>query len=248
MASPESLKQLAERGAEYGERIPVRGGAYSRWSPGGGAEIWVHLDRRGEPIGINPHFASDNRMRVTLKSRVPDRRGPMDGAFWLEQCDGERCPFVFSAPDYARCRDLKLPAVVELQLSAFAHHIEAYATDADFAQSLPRKPGLASESLIPSGTFEPGGKPIIPPKSEIIITGHVLEADTITNGATKVAFQWARVRTFGAVLDVVTDPTILHGKLVPGGVVFGMFWVSGRVPDYQPPAKPGLLDRVFGKG
>ena len=67
----ESLRRLVEQGARYGERISApRGGAYYRWSPGGGAEVWVQVNPKGELFGMHPHFTGAARMRASLTGRL----------------------------------------------------------------------------------------------------------------------------------------------------------------------------------
>lgn len=49
----------------------------------------------------------------------PDDGNPESGAY----------PFVFDAPDYILHDAVKLPAVFDVQLAAFAHELDAYASD-----------------------------------------------------------------------------------------------------------------------
>lgn len=48
-------------------------------------------------------------------------------------------------------------------------------------------------------------------------------------GATGATFVWAKVQTYGAVIDLVADPVLLDRRVVTGGVIRGSFWLSGRI-------------------
>jgi hypothetical protein len=61
------------------------------------------------------------------------------------------------------------------------------------------------------------------------ISGRVLATQTITNPVTSQKFYWARIHTQGGELDVVADPQVVQGQLVVGGVIYGSFWLSGRL-------------------
>lgn len=71
--------------------------------------------------------------------------------------------------------------------------------------------------------------PSDPPLAYAIFTGHVLETSIITNPVTDHEFIWAKVRTLGGEVDMVSDPVLLNGPVVKGGVVSGSFWLSGRI-------------------
>lgn len=49
---------------EDGERISIDRGAYVRWTPGHGVEMWVQINADNQRIGVSPHFAGQSRVEV----------------------------------------------------------------------------------------------------------------------------------------------------------------------------------------
>ena len=77
-----------------------------------------------------------------------------------------------------------------------------------------------------------------------MIAGHVQHTEERSNPATGRRFHYLRVKTYGAVeVDVVADPTIVTGSPAVGGVVWGTFWLSGRLLHSQNEQQRGSLDR-----
>lgn len=56
----------------------------------------------------------------------------------------------------------------------------------------------------------------------------------------------AEVETLGGVFDVVVDPELLPDGIPDGGVVQGVFWLTGRWLEYEK-APPGLWRRLRGR-
>lgn len=238
VSSKEEFHDLALRAAREGEPFEARGGSYARWSPGSGIELWAQVTRDGKVVGINPHYSGGATTLVGLTSRVVRReRSPDDGFFgWAsprnQDPESGWYPFVFDAPDYELHRDLTLPVIREVQLAAFAHEIRAYQSDEEYEEARrrgDRGTGLAAEAFIPSGLFKPGGEAIEPPQALAVLAGHVLEARLLSNPVTGASFQWARLRTYGAEIDVVADFEVIVGRTKEGGVLSGSFWLSGRI-------------------
>ena len=99
---------------------------------------------------------------------------------------------------------------------------------------------MAAESLIPSGTFNPGGQPKDPMQAEAIINGVIQATEERTNGVTGERFVWMRIHTLGAHLEVIADPSIVKGTPVPGAIAGTVGWLAGR-PDRVPRPLPELL-------
>ena len=248
--SPAAFGRLVEQLAGEAAPIEVRNGRYLRWSSPSGAEIWIQVNGSNGIVGAAPHFAGEAELRAALTGRVtrPDDT-ELDGAFraTVDPDDAEpgggAYPLVFDSPDFF-CHDrLSLPATLAVQVAAFAHEITVYDTVAAY-EAIHRGPGhFASRSLIPSGTFEPGGAPIEPPLALAIVTGHVRRSGRRVNEHSGLPFHWAEVESHRAVFDVVIDPALATVPPV-GGVVHGTFWLSGRP---RPTRKRTVLDRLLGR-
>jgi hypothetical protein len=224
----EEFADLAMTTITQGKPIQVSGGTYYRWAPGAGVELWAQVDPDGRIIGLHPHFRGAARMRVGLTKRIArERDSALDGSFygWADPEDNDpengQYPFAFDAPDFERHDRLALPAIVNVQLAAFAHILSAF--ESDEAVRSGETHMMAAESCIPSGTFS------TPPKSTVVFYGHVLNRAQLTNSHTECAFCWAQVRTLGGEFDVVADPEIIKGTITQGGVIGGSVWLSGRI-------------------
>jgi hypothetical protein len=219
-------------------RIETEAGDYFRWSPGGGAELWFQRSPDETLIGMNPHFDAQTRTRVRLTGREPDPKHVLDGGFhlWLdpEPVDPEdrdpavgASPLFVDVPDFRAYDHLALPVELDASIAAFAHRLEIYASEDEL-----RATGsmMAAESLIPSGLFFPGGPSREPAAAEAIFYGSVQAAEVRRNGATNQEFLWARVRTYGATLEIVADPSLAARPPAGGDIIGGTFWMSARFP------------------
>lgn len=239
----EQFQRAMVRGAKRGRVVRVRNGAYHHWSPGGGAEVWVQSQGR-DVLGGHPHFDGGARMRVAVTARV--RRSdttPLDGALhaWaapLDENDPESgmYPFVFVVPDYRTLDGLELPAVVDVHLVAFASDIEAHASEQAYVDSQETEFKYAPKSFVPVGLFAEDGESAEP---LAILAGTVLAAELRTNPEGR-DFLWICARTLGGEIDIVADPEHLAVAPVPGGIVSGFFYLSGRIVEVPVPDRaPG---------
>jgi GNAT superfamily N-acetyltransferase len=234
LESEADFVKLAEQAYEEGQAWEVDRGTYIKWAPGGGIELWLQLDAHGDIIGLNPHFRGKGLMRAALTHAIVRADGTLlDGAFhaWANPSEDDPArgdfPFVFDVPDFYLDKP-KLPAVLDVQLAAFAHELQSYESDQAYDETQPGEIKFAAESFIPAGLFFPGGDEVDPPQAHALFSGHVQATALITNPITGQEFCWAQVRTLGGEMDVVADPVLLNGLLVEGGVVSGTFWLSGR--------------------
>lgn len=238
------LEEYAFRTCDFGEPINIDGQAhYCRWRVGAGAELWAAVNERDETVGLSPHFTGGASMRVAITGRiVPDDAPTMDGYFhaWAnpdENADDPESgdyPFVFAAPDFAAWAALPLPTTVSVSLAAFAHELDAYPDEDAYTASQEGELKYAAESFIPSGLFVEEGEA---PQPAAIFTGRVLETEVRSLPDSWRSFVWARVRTLGGEVDVVAARDEVRGEVVPGGIVSGSFWLSGRIIG-EPPNPP----------
>lgn len=232
------FQRYARQALAEGEAIAAPAGRYVRWAVAPGVQLWLQIDREDVVIGLNPHFSGQALMRIGLTRRIAREGDSMlDGAFhgWADPKSDDpesgAYPMVFDAPDYDLHRALDLPAVRDVQLAAFAHQINAFASEEEYHAGQEQGLQFASKSFIPSGLFGADERSTDPPTATAIFTGHVLNTELLTNAVTGAAFHWAWVSTLGGEVDVVADPEVVNGRLVPGGVLSGSFWLSGQVLD-----------------
>lgn len=233
--SGDDFVTLAEEVSSIADPLPATAGDYLRWSPPSGEELWLQVDPEHRLLGMNPHFRGRSSMRVQVDARIRrDDHTALDGAFHafaMPEGDGEEAqlyPFVFDAPDADVHAALALPATALVQLAAFANQAECFPTPEAFAAS-PRGGRFASKAFIPSGLFAADGEMLDQPKAYAILIGHVLESATLENTLTHLPYHWALLETYGGMLDVVIDPSVLPEMPPTGGVMMGSFWLSGRI-------------------
>ena len=265
VATQEDAERLAEQVRPQTAGTPVEAGTYLRWAPGSGEELWLRLDRHGRVTGLAPHFSGASRQRLRLEERF-GRRGDagLDGAFLACSLDpvddSEWSQLVFDAPDAAAHADVPLPAVASVQVAAFAHSVDVHESpDAFAAAQAGEEMRFASQSFMALGLWsdELGGDAPAS-QAEAVFSGHVVESSRRENPLTGNGYVWAAVETLGGVYDVVAAPEQLPAPPPPGAVVFGSFWLSGRLleeprpePRAESHAEPsrerrGFLRRLLG--
>ena len=120
---------------------------------------------------------------------------------------------------------LQFPYCTNVQLALFPEAVSVFANEADFNASQAGRPTqYASSSLIPSGLF---GDP--PPRPEAIAAGTITGIKHHTNKLTGLPFISAAFDTFGGVYDLVLPNAADTKELAIGNIVFGRFWVSGKI-------------------
>lgn len=219
-----------------GQVIEMSAGCYRRLVAGTGVELWLEEDSDGAITQMNPHFAGSTRMRVRIVNRLVTPRGnTVNNAFeaWADP-EGEHedqpgaYPFVFDSPDFHLYNAMELPLIEEVQIAAFAEDVRVCRSEEEFRAAPETGPlKLAVESFVPLHHFVAEGNMSV---AYAKISGRVIETRTIENLLTPESFCWARLRTYGGEVDMVADPALLERAPVEGDIVFGSFWMSGRIP------------------
>ncbi|HYX76843.1 MAG TPA: hypothetical protein VE757_06680 [Gaiellaceae bacterium] len=262
VSTVDEVEALAERVRPDCGETAVATGSYLRWEGGDGAELWLQLDRRGRLIGLNPHFSGRSQLQVRLVESVQTAHdSALDGAFsaWTLDPEGDEeewSQLIFDAPDAACHSGLALPAVGEVQIAAFAHSLDVHGSAEAFAAAQAGEElAFASQSFIALGLWaEELGTEGSP--ADASFSGHVVESATKENPLTRQPYTWIAVETLGGVFDVVAAPDLAPEPPPARSVVFGTFWLSGRLlgePRSEPAAaetprqeRRGLLRRLFG--
>jgi tetratricopeptide (TPR) repeat protein len=219
-----------------GQVIELGAGCYRRLADGAGVELWLEENGQGNPTQMNPHFAGATRMRVRIVNRLVTPRGEtVNNAFaaWADP-EGEHddqpgaYPFVFDSPDFHLYDAMELPLIEEVQIAIFAEDVRVYRNEEEFRAADETGPlPLAVESFVPLDRLMAQGSLTF---AYAKISGHVMETRIIENLLTPESFCWARLRTYGGEVDMVADPALLERLPVAGDIVFGYFWISGRIP------------------
>ncbi|MGZ8753272.1 MAG: hypothetical protein ACXW1S_09860 [Acidimicrobiia bacterium] len=223
----EGFSELVRTLAVMGEREDGSLGTRLLWADPSGAAIAVFV-RDMSIECAKPTFAATSRLLVRPTGTTPD---PGGCAFceiaMVEVVDGDEMAY----PLGIELDDIHLgplpvgDELVSIAITAFAEAIEVWSDVDAYSQSSGSEVGrLAARSLIPSGLFGPEGDR--PMRAEAIITGVVTDGERKTNGQATRPFDWCRVETYGATIDVVSEAR--SEPFARGQVVQGTFWLVGR--------------------
>jgi len=239
--SQAELFPLIDRIFTQAQRQTTPHGDYAPWIDGSGAEAWLQLDGMNV-LGFEPHFYGVSRMRCNLTTQVKkDSPSPLDTALhaWInpgESGEGEY-PLVFDCPDYHAAPPLAFPQVAQVQLALFPESTSLFVSEEDFANSqADRDLKYASRCLIPSGLFGDEA-----PRAKAVAAGVVKEVTSRRNSLTGLPFIAVAYETLGGTYDLVFPCDDDTKRLAPGNIIFGEFWVSGRIVRQKGP--PPLLGR-----
>lgn len=231
----EELESLVARAISNGAIIPARHGDYHVWTPGAGAELWVHthlVDGRRELAGANPHFNGEARTTAIVEALAPDAEHALEGELYAWASEGDRehglYPFSASVPDFDGSLALRdVPFRTTLALASFAHDLTWWEDESAHARSrADAGDRLPITPIVPLGLFASGtGRA----RSQAIVTGTVLESETRINPATERAFRRMRVTTYGGDIDILAAPEIVEGLPPVGSIVRATCWLTARI-------------------
>lgn len=240
--SEQDVNVLITETIKYVESIRCPQGFYLRFADPSGAEIYLQGNRDQELIGFNPHFAGKSRRIVGLTRAVERDSSELDGGFhaWANpsgedvETSGEY-PFVFDVPDFRTVQIEDFPAILEIQLTAFASNdFKIFENEEEFDNSQTSDPKYSSTFFVPSGLFNfntENVEEIDPPRPIGMFAGEIKEFELKTNELSNEKFYWFLIETFGGEVDVVADPKLLSNEPQIGGIVKGQFWLTGKVLD-----------------
>lgn len=240
--------------AKTAVQLDCPAGSYGIWRSRTGAELWFHFgpseNGHTEIFGLTPFFEGQSEMLLGITGPIHrDGDTAFEGAFygWVKPDDSGHgaYPLVFDAVDFAARANLlgAGPLVATVKISGFARELKAYADEASYnaADCGLGTPQLAVQAFIPVGLFaaaeagaaNPSEKKAAP-SSAALITGRVLEVSRMTNESTGQDFFWLLVDSLDATFDVLADPEIVSGEIVPGGIVEASVWLFGRIAEPAP--------------
>ncbi len=231
VASVDELVAVAARAAESAEAVSVGRATYYRYTDPSGAELWVQADVREQFLGINPHFVGRSALDVSLIAAIHRREeSVLDGAFhgWVAPDeDGESglYPILFDSPCALMHADLVFPHRVQVQVAALPHQVQLFPSRELYDSGAIDAPGFAAQSFVPSGLF---GEPD-EPEAVAVMTGVIAEVELRTNALTGASFWWLLVESLGGTFDVVAAKDDFAETPVEGGVIYGTFWLTGRL-------------------
>ncbi|MBX9789040.1 MAG: hypothetical protein K2Y37_09015 [Pirellulales bacterium] len=220
--------------------LPTDHGFYVVMGPDEGVQWIGQFNLQKQPIGGNPHYVGLARLRMRIEAIHPAAGNPLEAVLVGTLCDADDQPTGPPLPveiaDFDIFREmLSIKGTkVTLQVAAFAEQVEYFADTAEFANTQGQYQGLADEFFSPIGTFRPDGGAIDPPQPRVLMVGRVLTVLRRTNNFSDLQFWAMTILCQGAYYDVVAADEVLGATPAIGGLIAGVFYLSGQaVPDRQ---------------
>lgn len=213
-------------------------GSYQIWRSPSGAELWFHVRNDGaQLVGVTPFFEGKSAIPVRVTD-IFQRQGDseFEGALstWLAPPgEPDVYPIVFDSVDFKSLSSHTLPFEAKARIAAFAFRIRAFSSVDAFEAAQSNEVKYAPQSFVPVGMFsstsDEEGSDATPPASHAMFNGKVIEARLETNEITGRTFHVLLVESLDATFDVIADPAIVEGEIIPGGVVEVLANLFGRL-------------------
>ena len=232
-----------------GTGLACAAGAYRIWRSRAGAELWFHTgpasDGETEILGLSPFFEGHSEVLLNITKAIK-RPGDnvFEGAFygWVSPDDKGQgsYPMVFDAVDFAARQDTVWPTIKRVRLSGFARELKCFASDEAYLSDseVRPEPRFSATAFIPIGLFAAAeadrashGKNQPAPSSNALVTGRIAEHRLFTNEVSNCDFHWFLIESLEATFDVIADPQIVKGDIVPGGTIETTCTMFGRFLD-----------------
>ncbi len=237
----QDLYSLAEKVSEKAKPHEVDKGFYLSYQDPSGAMLWLHADQQRQIAGMNPHFAGPSVMQVKIVRSLHKKQDhDFEGSYFAwaapeEERDHQEgaYPFLFDAPDYLRHHNQQFPAILNVQIAAFAHEFHIFPDEEAFHTETAHGPAMSPKAFIPAGLFPVDGElEAAAPTAHALINGLVIDAQKRTNQMTGKGFWWVQIESFAGTYDAVIDPLLIRTEPKPGNIATGSFWLSGMILDH----------------
>lgn len=231
LADTSELHYYAMQAVYKGQVLRCPLGNYHRWDMGDGAEIWVTATPMGEVMSVRPAFRGTASLGMGILSQIPSERSPLAGLLKGVFSFEDPTPLYFEVPDFAMHHNLRVPALLPVQLTAFAYQVTIYRTAAAFYAADHIEGDLDTETFLPAWLIaEYAGKaPHI--SADAFFTGTVVRTRPRYNTISGGTFLWAQVQTIGGLIDVIAHPDTAEGVFMKNSVIKGQFGLSGRLTE-----------------
>lgn len=232
---PDEFVELAVAFAQMGKVHHADKGIYVIYEDECGIVLSVQADNAHQLIGLNPHFHGKSVFRVRITNCYEADNTSMDGAVKAWALPQEATdlpgafPMRFEMPDYRLMMNkLERRPEVYVQLTGFAHQVSCYPDEQAFHDDQPPGAKRAVQSFIPCGLLMLD-QDQEEESAEAVFSGWIKSVKMKINPFTGQGFWHMCVSTFGGEVDVVADPELVTGIPQAGGIINGLFWLSGRV-------------------
>lgn len=244
----ESLVDTVKRVAPQAQEI----GRFYAYRDPSGAELWIGTAEEGV-YAVEPYFAGcPQRVWITTVQAGEYGDGTGFAQVWqngMEAEDGECTdgdyPFIMDIPDIAAFPESTIGTVQTVKVCAFAQSAECFADQAAYEASQPdEEPKWAEQCFIPSGMFTDDAERPRPP-AIALFAGFVRRAEKRVNSITGSPFYYCEIDTYGGTWSAVYPIETFERTPEVGSIIYGEYWITGRLADAPEPSPPTAEKRRF---
>ena len=245
----QSLVDTTKRVAPQAQEI----GRFYAYRDPSGAELWIGTAEEGGAYAVEPYFAGcPQRVWVTSVQAGEYGNGTGFAQVWqngTEAEDGECTdgdyPFIMDIPDIAAFPESTIGTVQMVKVCAFAQSAECFADQAAYEASQPdEEPKWAEQCFIPSGMFTDNAERPRP-LAIALFGGFVRRAEKRVNSFTGSPFYYCEIDTYGGIWSAVYPIETFECTPEIGSIIYGEYWITGRLADAPEPAPPTAEKRRF---
>ncbi len=185
-----------------------------------GARLRIGMNGEGAPVAIAPSFLGAGSMLGRLVGFAPrptDSFIEAQGYFQIMDRGEDAFPLVAALSDPQKIAQWTENCVGFLQVTLLPHEFDLFASPQTFMeyqrQAAPDRPPFAPRAVIPTGVFEPDGKPSQP---AAMVIGEIIDVRELTVALTGRAIVALELATFAGTLSVVANREAFAG-LPKGG-------------------------------
>ncbi len=230
----EQFAELNKEICEAGEQFNTAVGDYYVLKIEPRIEFWVCIpnDKSKEP-GCNPYFNGVTENIVRISDVIPSDYSDMENAYsvWINEGnvnDTQEYPFIFDSPNFS-INDSLIGKEALAQVTAFAEsELSLYEDEAEFTAEQKKKGHdfFGTHTFVPSGQFVQEGQKQV---ARAMFAGEVKRVEILKNSRTGYEFYWLVVNSLDADYDIVVDPKMTNKIIEIGNIIFGSFWLSGKI-------------------
>jgi len=233
--SREELIDYAYANADRTEFRKTERGEYGRLDISNELELWYYGDENGvEPLSMEMCFNSGHTMRLSDFSWISFPEDRTDSVLLNGLLDEGETGFYTNVEIVNACEfiggseETLSDDACELDLTLFARDFEVFGSEEEYYNA--HTSGMASESCIPYGAFPlPGMEEGFEPAATVMLNGTVISAERLTNPETGLKFWYVLLACMGMEFSMVAADELIENELIPGNVVKGSYWVSGKL-------------------
>lgn len=140
--------------------------------------------------------------------------------------DGELFPLNVSIPNTALVPPTDSEATYDCQIACFAQDLNIYDNIKEYEEA---HPDVASQSVIPCGTFSHDNNPDFKQSATAIIAGEVILCCKRQNSYSGAYYHHIRIKSLGMTFDIVADESFVTRPVNIGSIIGGVFWLSAKI-------------------